>query len=70
VRSFRIIDELLVAADSSERAYTVNGGNDLFVKFLTPELHLVIMDHPDALRHGGSDVLKEEYPQFGQPERE
>jgi hypothetical protein len=68
VRGFRIVDELLTAVGSVERAYAVNGGNDLFVMFLTPELHHVIMDHPDASRHDGPYVLKEEYPSFGQPE--
>jgi hypothetical protein len=70
VRGFRIADELLTAAGSAERAYAVNGGNDLFVMFLTPELHQVIMNHPDASRRDGPYILKEEYPSFGQPERE
>jgi len=70
VRSFRIIDEFLAAAGSTERAYAVNGGNDVFVMFLTSELHRVITLHPDALPHDGPYLLKEEYPSFGQPESE
>ncbi len=70
VRGFRIADELLAAAGSAERAYAINGGNDLFAIFLTPELYQVIMEHPDASRRDGPYVLKEEYPAFGQPEKE
>ncbi len=70
VHGFRIADELLAAAGSAERAYAVNGGNDLFVLFLTPELHRVIMEHPDASRCDGPYVPHEEYPLFGQPEEE
>lgn len=70
VHGFRIVDDLLAAAGSAERAYAVNGGNDLFVLFLTPELHRVIMEHPDASRGDGPYVPQEEYPSFGQPEEE
>ena len=68
VRGFRIIDELLTAAGSPERAYAVNGGNDLCLMFLTSELHQVIMEHPEASLRDGPYILKEEYPSFGQPE--
>jgi hypothetical protein len=70
VRGLRIVDQLLAAAGSAERAYAINGGNDLFVLFLTPELHRVIMEQPDASRHDGPYLPKEEYPSFGQPDDE
>jgi hypothetical protein len=68
LRGFGIINELLAAAGSKERAYAINGGNDLQLLFLTPELHRVIMDHPDASRRYGPYLLTEESPWFGQPE--
>jgi hypothetical protein len=67
-RGFSIIDRLLASAGSKERPYAVNGGNDLFVLFLTPELHRTIMRHPDATRCDGPYVPTEVYPSFGQPE--
>jgi hypothetical protein len=70
VRGFRIVDQLLAAAGSAERTYAVNGGNDLFVMFLTPEIHRVIMAQPDASQRDGPYRLREEYPSFGQPESE
>jgi hypothetical protein len=69
-RGFGIINELLVAADSREKAYGINGGNDLFLIFLTPGLYQAIMDHPDASRRYGPYVLTEESPWFGQPEND
>ena len=68
VRGFGIINELLTAAGSKERAYAINGGNDLQLLFLTPELHQAIMEHPDASRRYGPYLLREEPPWFGQPE--
>lgn len=70
VRGFRILDELLAKAGSAERAYGINGGNDLFLIFLTPELHQAIMEHPEAIPYDGPYILKEEYPWFGQPEKQ
>ena len=70
VRGFGIINELLAAAGSRERAYAINGGNELILMFLTSELHRVIMDHPDASRHGGPYIMTEESPWFGQPEKD
>ena len=69
-RGFRIVDQLLVAASSAERIYAVNGGNDLFALFLTPEIHAAIMQHPDASRRHGPYVPSEEYPSFGSFEDE
>lgn len=66
-RGFRIINELLAAAGSPERIYAVNGGNDLFGFFLTPELFDIITNHPDASPQGGPYSPTEEYPWFGQP---
>jgi hypothetical protein len=66
-RGFAIVDHLLEAAGSPERLYAVNGGNDLFAFFLTPELHRIIVSHPDADSKGGPYKPTEEYPWFGQP---
>jgi hypothetical protein len=69
-RGFRLYDRVLAAAKSAERAYAINGGNDLFLLFLTPELHQMIMAHPEASRVNGPYRPTEAYPQFGQPEED
>jgi len=66
-RGFKIVDQLLEAAGSSERVYAVNGGNDLFAFFLTPELHRIISGHSDADAKDGPYRPTEDYPWFGQP---
>jgi len=66
-RGFRIVDQLLEAAGSPERLYAINGGNDLFALFLTPELHRIISGHPDADAKDGPYKPTEDYPLFGQP---
>ena len=48
VRTFELVNELLVLAGSEERFYAVGGGNDMFGLFLTPALHEVICNHKDA----------------------
>ncbi|MFO1452000.1 MAG: hypothetical protein U1F61_27800 [Opitutaceae bacterium] len=67
-RGFAILNGLLKAAGSSERAYAVGGDNDLFVFFLTPELFALITQHPDALPPEAPYVPTEAYPNFGLPE--
>ena len=67
VRGFRIVDELLAAAESPERVYAVNGGNDLFAFLATPELFRLITTHPDSSPSDGPYKPTEEYPWFGQP---
>lgn len=42
VRTFALVNELLEAAETSERLYAINGGNDLAAIFLTPELKEVV----------------------------
>jgi len=66
-RTFAILSKLLETAGSRERIYAVNGGNDLFAFFLTPELYEVIMNHPDACPADGPYSPTEKYPLFGQP---
>jgi len=66
-RGFAIVDRLLAAVGSNERVFAVNGGNDLFAFFLTPELCRVITTHPDASPEDGPYKPTEEYPWFGQP---
>lgn len=66
-RGFRIVNELLALAESTERVYAVNGGNDLFAFFLTQELYRSIVEHPEASPGDGPYVPTEEYPWFGQP---
>ena len=66
-RGFEIIDQLLEAAGSPERLYAISGGNDLFALFLTPELHRIISEHPDANPKDVPYKPTENYPGFGQP---
>ncbi|MEZ6138860.1 MAG: hypothetical protein R3C53_28580 [Pirellulaceae bacterium] len=42
VRAFALVNELLEAAETNERLYAINGGNDLAAIFLTPELKDVV----------------------------
>lgn len=66
-RTFAIVNELLVAARSEERLFAVDGGNDLFAIFLTPELRRLILSHPEAEPTEAPYVPTETYPNFGQP---
>jgi hypothetical protein len=66
-RGFRIVDQLLEVAGSPERLYAANGGNDLFAFFLTPELHQIVSQHPDADAKDGPYKPTEDYPWFGEP---
>jgi hypothetical protein len=65
-RSFALENRLLVDAGSSERAFAVNGGNDLFVFYFTEELTLIYA-HPSASASDGPYGPTEEAPWFGQP---
>jgi len=67
-RGFGMINALLKAAGSAERLYAVNGGNDLFGIFLTPELQRLIAQHPDASPPDVPYEPNERFPSFGQPE--
>jgi hypothetical protein len=64
-RGFKIVNEMLAKAGSAERVYAVNGGNDLFALFLTPELFRIIMTHPAASPKDGPYQPTEEYPWYG-----
>jgi hypothetical protein len=64
-RTFAIVNRLLESAGSRERLYALNGGNDLFAWFLTPELHKVIVDHPDAVAKDTPYRPTESPPLFG-----
>lgn len=66
-RGFALVDQLLESAGSPERVYAINGGNDLFAIFLTPELLRTISEQPDAVAKDGPYKPTEEYPWFGQP---
>ena len=66
MRSFALVNGLLADAGSGERLYAVNGGNDLFGFFLTPELHDVIRSHPDATPRDRPYVPRDEPPWYGQ----
>jgi hypothetical protein len=61
-RGFAIVDQLLESAGSAERVYAINGGNDLFAIFLTPDLHKTISERPDADAKDGPYKPTEEYP--------
>jgi len=67
-RTVRILNHWLEAAESAERAYGVNGGNDFFVLFLTPELLSLIQRSSVASPREAPYVPNLEYPRFGQPE--
>lgn len=65
VRGFGIVNQLLQQAGSPERAYAINGGNDLFAFFLTPDLFKIITGHPQASPKDSPYQLTEEYPRHG-----
>lgn len=69
-RGFKVVNELLATAGSPERVYAINGGNDLFAIFLTPELFRIVMNHPGASPKGGPYQPTEEYPWYGEPQEE
>jgi hypothetical protein len=50
VRAFAYINELLAAAAAPDRLYAVNGGNDLFGIFLTPELLQAVHEYAGRVR--------------------
>jgi hypothetical protein len=64
-RGFRIVDGLLEKAGSPERLYAVNGGNDLFGLFLTPEMHRIILAQPGVDLPSAPYKPTEEYEWFG-----
>ena len=66
-RCFSIVNQLLIEADSNERIYAVNGGNDLDGFFLTEEQYRLICQHPSADPGYGPYVITEEYPNHGWP---
>jgi|RhiMethySRZTD1v2_1073278.scaffolds.fasta_scaffold07808_2 hypothetical protein len=68
-RGFRLVSALLADAGSEETVYAVNGGNDLFAFFLTPALHRLIIEHPDASPLDAPYSPTEQFPFFGQPQR-
>jgi hypothetical protein len=65
-RGFRIVNDLLAKADSSERIYAINGGNDLFAIFLTPEMFRIVSSYPDASVEGGPYQPTEDFPLYGE----
>lgn len=66
VRSFAIVNELLANAKSDEQLYAVNGGNDLFGIFLTPELRDAVCNLPGLTLQDRPYVPKEEHSWYGQ----
>lgn len=66
-RTSQILNDWLIEAGSSERAYGVNGGNDFAVFFLTFELYARIRQDPEASAEYGPYVPDLHYPYFGQP---
>jgi hypothetical protein len=65
-RAFALINALLTDAGSAERLYAVNGGNDLFGFFLSPQLRAAICDHPDTKPLDRPYIPNEEHPTYGQ----
>jgi hypothetical protein len=66
-RTVQILNQWLQKADSAERAYGVNGGNDFFVLFLTPELFSLIERYSADSSQDAPYTPNLEYPRFGQP---
>ncbi len=67
-RTVAILNLWLERAESHERAYGVNAGNDFAIFFLTPELYSWISQDPGVIPRYGPYVPTLEYPGFGQPE--
>jgi hypothetical protein len=65
-RGFALVNKLLADSGSDERLYAVNGGNDLFGIFLSPELRAAVCEHPDATLSDRPYVPNEEHPWYGQ----
>ena len=65
VRTFSIVNDLLVAAGSEERLYAVNGGNDLFGLFLTPPQFAEIVAYAGADLRGAPYEVRDEPPSYG-----
>jgi hypothetical protein len=66
-RTVQILNDWLERAESGERAYGVNGGNDFMVFFLTSEIYSRIRQDPGASAEHGPYVPDQGYPSFGQP---
>lgn len=66
-RTVQILNQWLQQAESCERAYGVNGGNEFFILFLTPELLSLIQRSSAATPQDAPYVPNLEYPGFGQP---
>jgi hypothetical protein len=64
-RTLRIVDDLLAAAGSNERAWAYQGGNDLGVWILTPELRDAVAAILDSARDEPYE-MSEEHPWYGQ----
>ena len=64
-RTLRIVDDLLAAAASNERAWAYQGGNDLGVWILTPELRDAVAAILDSARDEPYE-MSEEHPWYGQ----
>lgn len=45
IRTFQLVNDLLELASANERVYAVNGGNDLFAFFLTPDMFDAICNY-------------------------
>lgn len=67
VRTVKILNDWLEQANSVERAYGVNAGNDFEIFFLTDALVKRICEDPDASPKYGPYMPNLEYPMFGQP---
>jgi hypothetical protein len=66
VRTFELLNSWLKASGSKQRAFAVNGGNDLFVMFLTEDLDAAIANDPAASATDTPYTPVESYPWFGQ----
>ena len=65
VRAFALVNRWLGSAGSPERLYAVNGGNDLFGLFLTPDQFAAIASYAGQDRRGAPYEAKDEPPWYG-----
>ena len=66
-RTVGLVNSWLAATSSKQRAYAVNGGNDLWIMFLSDDLFQFISTHPGVSPESAPYSPTEDYPWFGQP---
>jgi hypothetical protein len=65
VSTFSLVNEFMAAADSAERLYAVNGGNDLFGMFLTRSQLAEILAYAGSNARGAPYEAQDIPPWYG-----